>query len=96
MEFGQTPIEPVKIPSKSRDELPPTLAGLQWVYAHPELNELVFTLLEEKVVGHKQDTGRPANGRATSEKKFHVQLTVKKKALWLNLGQSGGTFFSGS
>lgn len=59
LEFGQTPIEQVRIPGNSRDELPPTLAGLQWIYTQPELNELVFTLLEEKVIGDKQDTGRP-------------------------------------
>ena len=59
LEFGQTPIEKVFIPTKSRDELPPTLAGLQWIYKTPELNELVFTLLEEKVIGDNKDTGRP-------------------------------------
>lgn len=59
LELGQTPIEKVFIPTKSRDELPPTLAALQWIYKTPELNELVFTLLEEKVIGDKQNTGRP-------------------------------------
>ena len=59
LDFDQTPIEDVFIPIKSRDELPPVLAGLQWIYKTPELNELVFTLLEEKVVGDKNDTGRP-------------------------------------
>ena len=28
---GQTAIEDVIIPVKSRDELPPVLAGLQWI-----------------------------------------------------------------
>ena len=56
LELGQTPIEKVFIPTKSRDELPPTLAALQWIYKTPELNELVFTLLEEKVIGDKQNT----------------------------------------
>lgn len=59
LDFGQTPIENVFIPAKSRDELPPVLAGLQWIYKTPELNELIFTLLEEKIVGEKQNTGRP-------------------------------------
>jgi len=59
LEFGQTPIENVFIPTRTRDELPPTLAGLQWIYKTPELNELVFSLLEDKVIGDKQNTGRP-------------------------------------
>lgn len=57
--LGQTPIEKVSIPTKSRDELPPVLAGLQWIFATPEINEEVFALLEERVVGEKRDTGRP-------------------------------------
>ena len=57
--LGQTPIEKVSIPTKSRDELPPVLAGLQWIFATPEINEEVFALLEEQVVGEKKDTGRP-------------------------------------
>lgn len=57
--LGQIPIEKVPIPDKSRDELPPVLAGLQWIFATPEINEEVFALLEEKVVGDKKDTGRP-------------------------------------
>ena len=57
--LGQTPIEKVSIPTKSRDELPPVLAGLQWIFATPEVNEEVFELLEEKGVGDKKDTGRP-------------------------------------
>ena len=59
LELGQTRIEKVVIPLKSRDELPPTLRGLQWIYQNPELNELVFTLLEEKIIGDKKETGRP-------------------------------------
>lgn len=57
--LGQTPIEKVLLPLKSRDELPPTLAGLQWIYQTPEVNEPIFALLERKVVGGKKRTGRP-------------------------------------
>jgi hypothetical protein len=57
--LGQTPIEQVSIPSKSRDELPPILAGLQWIFRTPGVNGEVFALLEEKVIGEKKDTGRP-------------------------------------
>jgi IS5 family transposase len=57
--LGDTPIERVIIPLNSRDELPPVLAGLQWIFKTPELNAEIFELLEQKVVGDKQDTGRP-------------------------------------
>ena len=57
--LGQTPIEEVILPLKSRDELPPVLAGLQWIFKTPEVNQEIFDLLEEKIIGDKQDTGRP-------------------------------------
>lgn len=57
--LGQTPIERVRIPLKSRDELPPILAGLQWIFQTPEINEQIFELLEAKVVAGKKATGRP-------------------------------------
>jgi len=57
--LGKTPIERVILPTRSRDELPPVLAGLQWIFQTPELNSQVFDLLEKKVVGVKKATGRP-------------------------------------
>jgi transposase, IS5 family len=57
--LGVTPIERVSIPLKSRDELPPILAGLQWIFQTPEINEQVFCLLESKLVAGKKATGRP-------------------------------------
>ena len=57
--LGQIPIERVPIPFKSRDELPPILAGLQWIFQTPEINEQVFALLESKILGGKKATGRP-------------------------------------
>jgi len=57
--LGKTPIERVILPLKSRDELPPILAGLQWIFVTPELNRQIFELLEGKVVGEKKTTGRP-------------------------------------
>ena len=58
LKFGQTPIEVVKIPEKSRDELPPVLASLQWIFINPEINKQIFDLLEERVCGNKKETGR--------------------------------------
>ncbi len=57
--LGQTPIEKVVLPLKSRDELPPILAGLQWIYQTPEVSTPVFALLEKKVIAGKKATGRP-------------------------------------
>lgn len=59
LELGQTAIEKVRIPLKSRDELPPILAGLQWIFLTPEVNEAVFQVLEQKFQGSKTHTGRP-------------------------------------
>jgi hypothetical protein len=59
LDLGQIPIEEVPIPPKSRDELPPVLRGLQWIFQTPEINEQIFQLLEQKVQGTKQATGRP-------------------------------------
>jgi hypothetical protein len=48
----------VKFPLKSRDELPPVLRALQYIFVTPSLNEKVFTLLEKKICGGKKKTGR--------------------------------------
>jgi len=53
-----TPIEKIRLPLKSRDELPPILAGLQWIWMHPTLKAEIFALLEAKVLAGKQATGR--------------------------------------
>ena len=48
------------MPKGSRDELPPLLKALQWVFKMPELNEAIFELLDKAVLGNKQSTtGRP-------------------------------------
>ena len=54
-----TPIEKIRLPLRSRDELPPVLAGLQWVWRHPTLKAEVFALLEAKILAGKKATGRP-------------------------------------
>ena len=43
--LGAVPIEQVKIPTRTRDELPPTLAALQWMLTTPEVSAKVFKLL---------------------------------------------------
>lgn len=54
-----TPIEKILLPLDSRDELPPILAGLQWIWMHPTLKPEVLRLLQQKVLANKQPTGRP-------------------------------------
>ena len=71
--LGQIPIERVRIPLKSRDELPPILVGLQWVFQTPQSNEQVFALLESKVIAGKKATGRPG----ADEKPFHSRESAR-------------------
>ena len=59
LELGGVPISEVKLPVRSRDELPPVMAGLQQIFVTPELNARVFAMLEEKTCGGKKRTGRP-------------------------------------
>ena len=57
-DFQITPIEKIRLPLRSRDELPPILAGLQWLWMHPTLKAEIFTLLEAKILAGKKATGR--------------------------------------
>ena len=59
--FTKTPIELVRIPEKSRDELPPVLAALQWIFKTSEVNEQIFKLLEEK----GQNNDEPERGQCS-------------------------------
>lgn len=52
------PIEKIRLPRQSRDELPPILAGLQWIWMHPTLKAEIFGLLEAKILAGKKATGR--------------------------------------
>jgi IS5 family transposase len=57
-ELGATPIEKIEFPLNSRDELPPVLRALQYIYVTPELNKKVFNLLENKIMSGIKATGR--------------------------------------
>ena len=48
MNLRTVAISDVKFPLKSRDELPPVLMALQYIFITPALNEKVFELLEKK------------------------------------------------
>lgn len=56
--LGITPISEVKINIKSRDEMPPILVALQTIFITPELNEKIFSILEDKLTKDKKATGR--------------------------------------
>jgi transposase, IS5 family len=58
MSLRTVPIADVKFSMKSRDELPPVLMALQYIFITPDLNEKVFELLEKKICSGKQKTGR--------------------------------------
>ena len=58
LKLGQVPIENVKLPQKSRDELPAVLRTLQWIYSTPEISKKIFAALEKKILGNKKLTGR--------------------------------------
>lgn len=57
-DFNIIPIEKIQLPTRSRDELPAILAGLQWVWTHPTLKAELFALLEAKILAGKKATGR--------------------------------------
>ena len=57
--LGCTPIEEVKIPTKTRSHLAALLAALQYIYLTPEWNRRIFGLLSEQLLKGKQKTGRP-------------------------------------
>jgi transposase, IS5 family len=56
--FQTTPIEKILLPLDSRDELPPLLAGLQWIWTHPTLKTAILALLEARILAGKKATGR--------------------------------------
>lgn len=57
--LGTIPIEEVEIDMKSRHELRYLVAGLKHIFTTPEINEAIFILLEESIIGGKKKTGRP-------------------------------------
>ncbi len=57
--LGEIPISNIKIDLKSRDDIPPLLLGLQYIYTNSELRIQVFTLLEEVMEDINCKNGRP-------------------------------------
>ena len=55
--LGSTSIDQVQIPTNSRDEFPPLLRALQFIFSKKELSEPIFKLLESAICT-KKATGR--------------------------------------
>ena len=66
-EKGARPIEEVKIPEKSRDELPAVLRGLQHIHRERELNKAVLDLLEERINPREKNKGMGRPGMSLWE-----------------------------
>jgi len=58
LELGMTAIGEVEIDKKSRHQLPPMLRAMQYIFTEPSVNEKLFEILEAKILGGKQATGR--------------------------------------
>lgn len=48
-ELGVKPIEEIEMPTKSRDELPPVLMSLQYIFVTQEISEQIFEKLEQRI-----------------------------------------------
>ncbi len=60
LKLGERSIASIKIDLKSRDDIPPLLLGLQYIYTNRELREQVFSILEEVISPDTDsDNGRP-------------------------------------
>ena len=60
LKIGETDIGSIEFDSRSRDEIPKLLRGLQHIYCTPDLNEKVFSILQDVVPkGTDINTGRP-------------------------------------
>lgn len=58
--MGETPIAEIKINLKSRDDIPPLLLGLQYIYTTVDLRTKVFSTLEQQInPGTDKKNGRP-------------------------------------
>ncbi len=58
--LGETPISEIKIDLKSRDDIPPLLLGLQYIYTTAEIRDKVFAILEQQInPDTDNNNGRP-------------------------------------
>jgi len=60
MEIGQMDISKIQLSSKSRDDIPKLLKGLQYIYTTPTVRKSIFDLLEAQISPEvDKNNGRP-------------------------------------
>ena len=60
MKLGAVPIAGININTKSRDDIPRILGGLQYIYVTRNIREGIFNLLESRMLENvNMNTGRP-------------------------------------
>ncbi len=60
LQFGQVPIENIRIDLKSRDDIPQLLLGLQHIYIHKNIFTQVLDIMEKGILADKdKEVGRP-------------------------------------
>ena len=60
LKLGELPVADIKIDLTSRDDIPPLLLGMQYIYTNPELRSNVFSILDEVIPPDTDsNNGRP-------------------------------------
>jgi len=59
LKVGQIPISQIEVNPKYRSAFPKLVLSLKRLYLTPEYNERIFSILEDKIVRGKKNTGRP-------------------------------------
>ena len=72
-----TSIEKIRLPLQSRDELPPILAGLQWLWMHPTLRTDILALLDDGLL--QQINARIAVPDRERKMSIVVPLTTEQR-----------------
>ena len=71
MKLGAVPIAGININTKSRDDIPRILGGLQYIYVTRNIREGILNLLESRMLENvNMNTGRP--GMACGRYSFWV------------------------
>ena len=79
LNFGEVDISKVEFSTRSRDEMPQLLRGLQYIYVTPEYREPIFALLEKQIAPKVSKL----NGRPGMELwKILVMGTIRLNLNW--------------
>ena len=78
-DLGVVAIGEVKMPTNSRDELPPVLLALQTIFTNVQYNERIFNILENCL-----PTGGATNGRTGMGLWEIIVLAVVRQTLGTN------------